>query len=356
MIAKVALCPPLRSLRFFNSLFFYETLAFRERKCLSSMAAVDDEQYGFKRQEMYSGSLAGSVSPYDRHVFLCYKSPDAWLSRVENEGLPKLFASSFKARKADISVETKLTICGGGESDGDVLIFPEMVRYKGLKDTDVDAFIEDVLVNGKPWGSGFQEELTGSYVFVCAHGSRDKRCGVCGPALIEKFKEEADSHGLSGQIFVEPCSHVGGHKYAGNLIIFSSDSARNVSGHWYGYVTPDDVPELLDQHIAKGEIVQRIWRGQMGRPAGETAKGEEQNLANGNSIEGSNGLTGGCCQGVNGVSCCQGENPEPAKKKETCKPPGWFRSLEKDEVFLAAAVVGAVATVAVAYSFYRRSG
>lgn len=28
----------------------------------------------------------------------------------------------------------------------------------------------------------------------------------------------------------------------------------------YGYVTPDDVPELLDQHIAKGEIIQRIWR------------------------------------------------------------------------------------------------
>lgn len=28
----------------------------------------------------------------------------------------------------------------------------------------------------------------------------------------------------------------------------------------YGYVTPDDVPELLDQQIAKGEIIHRIWR------------------------------------------------------------------------------------------------
>ncbi|KAH0682515.1 hypothetical protein KY289_020267 [Solanum tuberosum] len=24
---------------------------------------------------------------------------------------------------------------------------------------------------------------------------------------------------------------------------------------WYGYVTPDDVPQLLEQHVAKGEIV-----------------------------------------------------------------------------------------------------
>lgn len=28
----------------------------------------------------------------------------------------------------------------------------------------------------------------------------------------------------------------------------------------YGYVTPDDVPELLDKHIGKGEIVERLWR------------------------------------------------------------------------------------------------
>lgn len=28
----------------------------------------------------------------------------------------------------------------------------------------------------------------------------------------------------------------------------------------YGYVTPDDVPAILDQHIAKGEIIERLWR------------------------------------------------------------------------------------------------
>lgn len=28
----------------------------------------------------------------------------------------------------------------------------------------------------------------------------------------------------------------------------------------YGYVTPDDVPALLDQHIGKGEIIEHLWR------------------------------------------------------------------------------------------------
>lgn len=38
-----------------------------------------------------------------------------------------------------------------------------------------------------------------------------------------------------------------------------------IIGYWacisrYGYVTPDDVSILLEQHIGKGEIVDRLWR------------------------------------------------------------------------------------------------
>ncbi|VVB04232.1 unnamed protein product [Arabis nemorensis] len=334
-----------------------------EKTNISDVPVSEDEQYGFKRPEMYSGSLVGSVGPYGRHVFLCYKSHETWLPRVEVEGLPQRFAKSFKDRKADFAVETKLTVCGGGgESDGDVLIFPEMIRYKALKDTDVDAFVEDVLVNGKPWISGIQEELSGSFVFVCAHGSRDKRCGVCGPALMEKFEEEIGSRGLSDKIFVKPCSHIGGHKYAGNLIVFSPDSTGNISGHWYGYVTPDDVPAMLDQHIAKGEIIEKLSRGQMRlRPEGEEAEKEnEHKVPNGNSVVErgpveKKGFTGGCCQGANGVSCCQDQTPEPVKKEGSVKL-NWFKSIEKEEILLGAAAVGAVATIAVAYSVYRRSG
>uniref|UniRef100_A0A1J3HZ76 Altered inheritance of mitochondria protein 32 n=1 Tax=Noccaea caerulescens TaxID=107243 RepID=A0A1J3HZ76_NOCCA len=374
MITK--LTPTFRSLRIFNSLSsficFCETLDFggKKKTRYSSMAEVEnvnaaapaseDELYGFKRQEMYTGTLAGSVGPYGRHVFLCYKSHETWIPRVEAEGLPQRFAKAFNDHRADLA-KTRLTVCGGGESDGDVLIFPEMIRYKAIKDTDVDAFVEDVLINGKPWTSGIQEELSGSFVFVCAHGSRDKRCGVCGPALMDKFEKEIGSRGLADKIFVLPCSHIGGHKYAGNLIVFSPDSAGNISGHWYGYVTPDDVPAMLDQHIAKGEIIQNLSRGQMKlRPEGEEAEKEEQKIPNGNSVVESQtvekkGFTGGCCQGANGVSCCQDQTPEPVKKEGSVKR-NWFRSIEKEEIFLGAAIVGAVATIAVAYSTYRRSG
>lgn len=105
-------------------------------------------------------------------------------------------------------------------------------HQRSLKDSDVDSFIEEVLVNGQTWTTGVPEVLTGSFVFVCSHGSRDKRCGVCGPVLIEKFKEEIGSRGLSDQVVVNACSHVGGHKYAGNLIIYSPGHDGKITGHW----------------------------------------------------------------------------------------------------------------------------
>ncbi|RXH89354.1 hypothetical protein DVH24_031711, partial [Malus domestica] len=214
---------------------------------------------------------------------------------------------------------------------------------KGLKESDVDSFVDDVLVNDKPWASGVQEVLTGSHVFVCAHGSRDNRCGVCGPVLIDKFKEEAELRGLTNQVFVAACSHIGGHKYAGNLIIYSLGSDGSISGHWYGYVTPDDVPELLDQHIGKGEIIERLWRGQMGVSSNEAEKINDLKLPNGGEI-----------------SLEQNGGSEEKKLKETRESfakkdaLGKLSSLignwEQSDVLAA----GAVATVAVAYSFYRR--
>lgn len=96
----------------------------------------------------------------------------------------------------------------------------------------MESFVGDVLVAGKPWESGVQEPLSGAYVFVCAHTKRDMRCGVCGPILIEKFKEEIQSRELTEQISVYACSHIGGHKYAGNVIIFGTSSEGKVTGDW----------------------------------------------------------------------------------------------------------------------------
>ncbi|VFQ67991.1 unnamed protein product [Cuscuta campestris] len=346
---------------------------------ITGAAPVSDEvKFGFQRSEMYKSNLAGTVEPpYDRHLFLAYQSHETWPSRVEDSEsdlLPKLLSSAIKARRDDIKYKTRLTICEVGDgmdiSEGDVLIFPEMVKYRGLKESEVDGFVEDVLVMGKPWASGLQESLHGAYVFVCAHSKRDMRCGVCGPVLIEKFKEEIEVKGLNEQVSVAACSHIGGHKYAGNVIIFSEVEGK-VAGHWYGYVTPNDVCALLDQHIGEGIIIEPLWRGQMGAHAQNGDKTDEQTVPSESNLnntannpqeiqsEESNESFMTCCQGANGISCCRDPRvEETGEKKGQITEISVLNLLgrwDRQDTLKAVGIISSVAVVALAYGFYKRS-
>ena len=127
------------------------------------------------------------------------------------------------------------------------------------------------------------EKLHEDYIFVCSHAQRDRRCGYVGPILLEKLKEELSRRNASRFAFrVHGCSHIGGHKYAGNVLCFvprpgaplaneqpsmphsqSSGSSSRVMGDWYGYVTPEDVSDLVGAMI-NGTVVIPKWRGCMG--------------------------------------------------------------------------------------------
>ncbi|HUV13897.1 MAG TPA: sucrase/ferredoxin-like family protein, partial [Acidobacteriota bacterium] len=80
------------------------------------------------------------------------------------------------------------------------------------------------------------------------------RCGVCGPPLVEAFRTALDKAEDAEQTFVYACSHVGGHVYAGNVLIYPG-------GDWYGHVTPEVVRQLVDRHLGEGEILWEYWRG-----------------------------------------------------------------------------------------------
>ncbi|KAJ0965306.1 hypothetical protein J5N97_026444 [Dioscorea zingiberensis] len=375
-------------------------------------AGLSDADFGFQRPDFGRDPLVGTVQEYDRHVFLCYKAPYVWPSHVEapeSDRLPRLLSAALATRMPHIKRRTRLTICEGEDgtesSNGDILIFPDMIRYRQLTHFDVDNFVEEVLVKDTEWLSGAVETLTGSYVFVCAHGSRDRRCGVCGPVLVQKFRQEINSRGLQDQVFVSPCSHIGGHKYAGNVIIFSPNSSGEVTGHWYGYVSPDDVRALFEQHIGKGEILDHLWRGQMGMSEEDQKKAQELrlNLNSGgtddkisaestqfsseinSTVNATKIAADSCCQGIEKSVCCQNgavkeklennivvENEaqmiiENTSNKETkvssskgtrarkpCPMPTWYECWEREDTYAVIAVVAAIASVAVAYSYYHQ--
>jgi hypothetical protein len=123
-------------------------------------------------------------------------------------------------------------------------------------------------------------------VLICGHGGRDERCGKLGPLLRNEFEEklqrqniallhdapvanavEAKSEvdGYVPTARVGLISHIGGHKFAGNVIIyipplFTSNSLAG-KGIWYGRVGAEHVEGIVATTILDGKVIKDMFRG-----------------------------------------------------------------------------------------------
>ncbi len=147
------------------------------------------------------------------------------------------------------------------------------------------------LTKSKLWGVRDVDDII---VLICGHGGRDRRCGLLGPVLQEEFESKLPGAGIevltgpvqtdipslhaltgeaSGRIYtsrVGLISHVGGHKFAGNVIIYlppklrtKEDLPHPLAGHgiWYGRVEPRHVEGLISETILTGRVIEDLFRG-----------------------------------------------------------------------------------------------
>lgn len=119
--------------------------------------------------------------------------------------------------------------------------------------------------------------------FVCCHTQRDQRCGDRGPAVVDAINAYArrrrassdagastadggggGSGGARIRIRAFACSHVGGHEFAGNVLLYGwrrlpseeialapvqPIAAPYCVNDWFGLVAPGNVPALLDAYV-----------------------------------------------------------------------------------------------------------
>lgn len=205
-------------------------------------------------------SLPGTVKYYERHLFVCTGQAD-WPERVElGGGFLQALAEMIGLYAAEMPLKVKMTACddpGLTDTGYDILVFPDMVRYVGVRTADLETLVRDHLVGNQISDRLRHRPLAGHHVFVCVHGRRDERCGQCGPPLVQRLETELSKRELTGSVTVHRTSHVGGHAFAGNVLIYPS-------GDWYGYVTPQDIPRLVEDHLVGGVIFKDLWRGRMG--------------------------------------------------------------------------------------------
>jgi hypothetical protein len=99
-------------------------------------------------------------------------------------------------------------------------------------------------------------------VFICTHKKRDKRCGIAGPLLLTEFNTQIAAQNLGDKVSVHGVSHIGGHKFAGNVIIYNEVEATRVAD-WYGRMKTCHVEAIVRETVGKGLVFRELWRGRM---------------------------------------------------------------------------------------------
>ncbi|CCA67417.1 hypothetical protein PIIN_01248 [Serendipita indica DSM 11827] len=111
-----------------------------------------------------------------------------------------------------------------------------------------------------------QETQRGSFllkklwILVCTHAARDCRCGQHGAEVIHEFRQEVQRRNLQERINIGEVSHVGGHAFAANVLVYPY-------GDWYGTMRLEHVSPFLDSLLGveeQGSLTgpqSLLWRG-----------------------------------------------------------------------------------------------
>jgi leucyl-tRNA synthetase len=131
------------------------------------------------------------------------------------------------------------------------------------------------------------EDITKPTILICGHGGRDQRCGVLGPILQSEFRKEFGRREIDADIGL--ISHIGGHKFAGNVIMYIPPSmtgnALKGSGVWYGRVGPENVEGVVEETLVKGRVITGLLRGGVMQSRGNIGRMVESQLKRDNGEE-----------------------------------------------------------------------
>ncbi|GAA6032585.1 hypothetical protein JCM8097_004828 [Rhodosporidiobolus ruineniae] len=106
-----------------------------------------------------------------------------------------------------------------------------------------------------------------THIFICTHGTRDCRCSDLGEPLYQALVKEVKRRKVGGElkdgdegVRIARVAHVGGHKYAGNALVYREGSGSD----WYGLLRASDAPELVDYALSASPLPWfSRWRGRL---------------------------------------------------------------------------------------------
>lgn len=216
--------------------------------------------------------MIGSVKQHDRHVLLCGPATE-WPKKIEGvDAFPMTMIAPIETAAEATATKIIITAChhtstesevttDGDEQMTEVIVYPDSLLFI-VAESQSESFAQllserqplyrlpaDRLQQFRARPVPFQR-----LVLVCTHGNRDKRCGRAGPQVMAALQQELSARGVAdAEVAVRATSHIGGHKFAGTLIVYPE-------GQWYGRITKSNSKELL-QHVLERRVMQECSRG-----------------------------------------------------------------------------------------------
>ncbi|KAF3479956.1 actin patches distal protein 1 [Arthroderma uncinatum] len=234
----------------------------------------------FKVEE--DGKLYGKVKPVTNHVLVATGRSD-WMPKAENEkgSLMEAFRrDSSQPREertvvlaSNISVEP---VHGDGDrsrTSTTVLLLPAFLYVDHVSATDIPELNARFISTVKADDSASREPASNSesnlqsrpckrdyVVLLCSHKSRDARCGISAPLIKRELERHLRPLGLlrdeddqrPGGVGIFFVSHVGGHKFAANVLIYRKEDEQMI---WLARIRPEHCEGIVKHTIVNGKVV-----------------------------------------------------------------------------------------------------
>ncbi|KAK9480626.1 Sucrase/ferredoxin-like-domain-containing protein [Lipomyces japonicus] len=233
------------------------------------------------------GLLWGTAKPWRSHVLVATGKSD-WAHGLEDEagslstvlanwhptttgGKRTIVSNSSLPPPADYFTTTDR------DKASNVFVLPAQITATNVRASVAQKVTDQLLAFNEPPVSttkaALPEEIDGAkisrqdhlaVILLCSHRTRDKRCGVTAPILRKELELQLREHDLfrdatddrPGGVPIYYVSHVGGHKFAGNVIIY-----RNTGdGIWMGRVEPKHCKAIVEETVIKGNVFPEYLR------------------------------------------------------------------------------------------------
>lgn len=165
-----------------------------------------------------------------------------------------------------------------------VLLLPSFTFVDHVTTNDIPELVSRFIDGEEPKEANPSSRLTSRpcvhdyVVLLCSHKRRDARCGISAPLIKKEFERHLRPTGLyrdadderPGGVGIYFVSHVGGHKFAANVLIYRKKDGQLI---WLARVRPEHCEGIVKYTILQGKVVHPEFqlRGGFDRSKGLTS-------------------------------------------------------------------------------------